>query len=123
MNLKDFYFQDKAMVGDKMEILLPDGSPSGEWLNVVSPDADVAVKAGLAFLFAYQAKISELEEVKEDKTKYALLLNDAFEIVNGWSFDEPFSREAMAELLRQYGALGAMVSNFQAEQRKKLQEK
>ena len=123
MNLKDFYFQDKAMVGDKMEILLPDGSPSGEWLNVVSPDADVAVKAGRAFLFAYQAKISELEEVKEDKTKYALLLNDAFEIVNGWSFDEPFSREAMAELLRQYGALGAMVSNFQAEQRKKLQEK
>lgn len=132
MNLKDFYFQDKAMVGDKMEILLPDGSPSGEWLNVVSPDADVAVKAGRAFLFAYQAKISELEEVKEDKTKYALLLNDAcedlnrqlaLEIVNGWSFDEPFTKEAMAELLRQYSALASMVSNFQAGQRKKLQEK
>lgn len=132
MELKDFYFEDKAAVGEHMAITMPSGEDSGEWLNIVAPTADVAVKAGRAFLFAYQAKIEELEPLKEDKTKYAIMMNDvceelnrqlALEIVNGWSFDEPFTKEGFAELLKQYKALGNMVADFQAKQRASLQEK
>jgi hypothetical protein len=132
MELRDFYFEDKAQVGEHMPILLPDGSDSGEWLNVISPSADAAVKAGRAFLFAYQAKAEELEQYKEDKTKYAVLMGDActdlnrqlaVEIVNGWSFTEPFTKEGFQELLSQYSALGNMVADFQSKQRRILQEK
>lgn len=139
MELRDFYFEEKAQIGSRMPILLPDGTDSGEWLNVISPSADAAVKAGRAFLFAYQEKIAELEPVKEDKTKYAVLMNDAcselnrqlaLEIVNGWSFitketgePTPFTREAFGELLDQYKALGNMVADFQSKMRSELQGK
>lgn len=139
MELRDFYFEEKAQVGSRMPILLPDGTDSGEWLNVVSPSADSAVKAGRAFLFAYQEKVAELESIKEEKTKYAVLMNDAcselnrqlaLEIVNGWSFisketgePTPFTREAFSELLNQYKALGNMIADFQSKQRSELQEK
>lgn len=132
MELKDFYFEEKAQVGSRMPIMLPDGTDSGEWLNVVSPEADIAIKAGRAFLFSYQAKVEELEPLKDDKTKYAVLMNDACEefnrhlalaVVNGWSFSEPFSREALEGLLSQYRALGNMVAEFQANQRKELDAK
>lgn len=132
MNLKDFYFEEKAQIGEHMPIMLPNGSDSGEWLNVISPSADAAVKAGRAFLFEYQAKAAELEPFKEDKTKYAVLMNDAcgelnqqmaLEIVNGWSFSEPFSKDALLALLNQYLALGNMVADFHAKQRQSLQEK
>ncbi len=132
MELRDFYFEEKAQIGEHMPIMLPDGSDSGEWLNVISPSADAAVKAGRAFLFAYQAKVAELEPLKEDKTKYAVLMNDAcnelnkqmaLEIVNGWSFSEPFSKDGLRDLLGQYQALGNMVAEFQSNQRQALQEK
>lgn len=138
MELKDFYFEDKAQTGARMPILLPDGTDSGEWLNIVGPEADAAVKAGRAFLFAYRAKVAELEPLQkkckkqEDFTEYNVLLNDACtelnrqlaaEIVNGWSFDEPFSKEALENLLKQYRTLGNQVADFNAKQRKQLQEK
>lgn len=143
MKLKDFYFEEKAQIGSRMNILLPDGSDSGEWLNIISPEADAAVRAGRAFLFAYQAKASELEHLKGPEeidehgrktygVEYALALNDACtdlnrqlaaEIINGWSFEEPFSKEAVQELLEQYPALGNMVAGFQADQRRNLDQK
>lgn len=132
MQLSDFYFESKAVEGTHMPIPLPNGVDSGEWLNVMEPSADVAQKANWAFLFAYQAKIEELEPLKGDKTRYAVTLNEAceelnlqlaLEVVNGWSFDEPFSRDALAELFRQYKSLANVVAGYQSERRKALQAK
>lgn len=144
MQLKDFYFEEKAQIGSRMAIPLPDGTDSGEWLNVISSSADAAIKAGRAYLFAYQAKMAELEALKGPEevdsetgytsygVQYALAVNEACtdlnrqlaaEIVNGWSFDEPFTKEGLQELLLQYKALGNIVADFQAKQRKELSEK
>lgn len=138
MKLSDFYFEDKAQIGNRMPILLPDGTDSGEWLNVIAPEADAAVKAGRAFLFAYRAKVAELKplEAKAKKNKDFLEYNEtinaacaglnnelAAEVVNGWSFDEPFSKEALRELLNQYRTLGTAVSKFHNEQRQELEAK
>lgn len=139
MQLSDFYFEDKAQIGSRMPILLPDGTDSGEWLNVIAPDADAAVKAGRNFLFAYRALTQDLtplhKQCKEAKdfTEYNIRVNDkcselndalALEIVNGWSFEgEVFSREAFSGLLRQYRTLGNQVANYQAAIRKDLSEK
>lgn len=132
MKLTDFYFEEKAVAGTKMPIPLPSGVDSGEWLNVMEPSADIAQKANIAFFFAYQSKVEDLEPLKNDKTKYAVTLNAAceelnlqlaLEVVNGWSFDEPFSREALTELFQQYKALPNIVAGYQSDRRKALQEK
>lgn len=138
MNLSDFYFEDKALIGERMPIPLPNGEDSGEWLNVISPEADAAVKAGRAFLFAYNALKQELAPLREkcetsgDFTEYNLRLNDActdlnrqlaIEVVNGWSLDDPFSKESVSVLMTQYRSLGNAVADFQSSQRKALQEK
>lgn len=134
MKLRDFYFQDKALVGTHMSIPLPDGSDSGEWLNVMLPDADAVELASRAFFAAYQATIKELEPLKEsgDTVQYAIRVNDAcaklnddmaLEIVNGWSFTDennepvPFTREEFATLLAQYKGLGNKVAAFMTELR------
>lgn len=138
MKLTDFYFEEKALVGSRMAILLPDGTDSGEWLNIVSPESDIAVKAGRAFLFAYRHKVGELAPVEAkckesgDFIEYNIAMNDAssdlnkqmaIEIVNGWSFTEEFSKEALTSLLDQYKALGTHIADFHNAQRKALQEK
>lgn len=138
MKLTDFYFEEKALVGSRMAILLPDGTDSGEWLNIVSPESDIAVKAGRAFLFAYRHKVDELAPVEAkckesgDFIEYNIAMNDAssdlnkqmaIEIVNGWSFTEEFSKEALSLLLDQYNALGTHIADFHNAQRKALQEK
>ena len=46
MRLSDFYFADKHAEGRRMAILMPSGEDSGEWLQVMGPDCDVAVRAG-----------------------------------------------------------------------------
>lgn len=138
MKLSDFYFEEKAQIGNRMPILLPDGTDSGEWLNVVSPDADAAVKAGRAFIFAYRAKVAELRPLEnkckkaKDYLEYNEVMNAACadlnrtlaaEVVNGWSFDEPFTKDALNGLLDQYRALGSAVAKFHNDQRNTLQEK
>lgn len=136
--LKDFFFEDKYTAGCHMPIKLPNGDDSGEWLNVVSPEADVSVKAMRAYLQAYRANAQELEPLKAkceesgDFTDYNIALGEAcsglnrelsLRIVNGWSFDEPFSEESLSQLLDQYKALANDIADFHTEQRKKLSEK
>ena len=138
MQLSDFFFKDKAEVGTRMPIMLPDGTDSGEWLNIIDPEADAAVKASRAFVFAYRAATAELEPLRKkceasgDFAEYnisvadaALELNRALacELVNAWSFTEPFNRENLQKLLEQYGALANQVADAHAARRKELEAK
>lgn len=138
MKLSDFYFEDKAQIGSHMAIPLPNGDDSGEWLNIVAPEADAAVRAGRAFLFAYLQKKDELAPLEAkgkdsgEMTEYYLAMNEASEdlnrhlaaeLVNGWSFDEPFSKESLVDLLSQYRQLGTLVANFYNAQKKELEAK
>ncbi len=143
MKLTDFYFEEKAQVGNRMPILLPEGTDSGEWLNIVSPEADAAVKAGRAFMFAYSSRLNDLEKLKGPEEtgpdgrksyglEYTLALGEmslelnrqlAAEIINGWSFDEPFIKEGVKTLLQQYLALGNQVADFHFRGRAELDAK
>lgn len=138
LSLRDFYFEDKYAEGDKMPIKLPSGEDSGEWLNIVSPESDIAVKAMRSYLRKYREITAELEPLKtkceevSDFTEYNLSLSErcamlnhylAVDLVNGWSFDEAFSKESLANLLSQYKALANHVADFHSEKRNKLAEK
>lgn len=138
MELKDFFFADKHAAGTVMPILLPSGEDSGEWLRVIGPACDDGVRAGRDFHRAYSAIKEELAQLdteskeKNDWTRYnaemnwrADELNDALAlaVVTGWSFDEPFSKDAFETLLKQYKGLGTMVAKHFHESRKSLSEK
>lgn len=138
MELKDFFFADKHAAGTVMPILLPSGEDSGEWLRVIGPACDDGVRAGRDFHRAYSAIREELAQLdteckeKNDWTRYnaemnwrADELNDALAlaVVTGWSFDEPFSKDAFETLLKQYKGLGTMVASHFHESRKSLSEK
>lgn len=138
MNLKDFYFADRHAEGSRMPILLPNGEESGEWLQVIGPDCDTAVQAGRAYTAAIR-KLDEdllpLEKECEALGNYAKY-NDqrsyrvedlnkqlAQELVIGWSFDDEFSKEALAELINQYRSLALAVAEHHTKSREQLSVK
>ena len=138
MELKDFFFADKHAAGTVMPIPLPNGEDSGEWLRVIGPACDDGVKAGRDYSRAYTAIREELAPLdarcKEmgDWSSYnaemnwrADELNDALAVatVIGWSFDEPFSKDALQKLLNEYKGLGTMVAKHFNDSRKSLSEK
>lgn len=138
MELKDFFFADKHAAGTIMPIPLPNGEDSGEWLRVIGPACDDGVKAGRDYSRAYTAIREELAPLdakcKEmnDWSSYnaemnwkADELNDALAVatVIGWSFDEPFSKDALQKLLNEYKGLGTVVAKHFNDSRKSLAEK
>lgn len=138
MKLSDFYYEAEAEKGARMPIPLKDGTDSGEWLNVVSPEADVAVKAMRAFTLAYRAVLGKLKPLRDkceemkDFSEYNLKMEDAatdlnrqlaIELVNGWSLDDEFNKENLNTLLTQYKRLAELVVVFHNEQLRQLQEK
>lgn len=138
MELKDFFFADKHAAGTVMPIPLPNGEDSGEWLRVIGPACDDGVKAGREYSRAYTAIREELAPLDakckemDDWSSYnaemnwkADELNDALAVatVIGWSFDEPFSKDALKKLLNEYKGLGTVVAKHFNDSRKSLAEK
>lgn len=138
MELKDFFFADKHAAGTRMPILLPSGEDSGEWLQVVGPDCDQAIRAGRAYTAAVRRVDEELAPLDKeceainnwsrynDERSYRIEdLNKqlAAELVTAWSFDNPFSKEALSELLNQYRGLANAVAEHHTNSRKELSEK
>lgn len=138
MELKDFFFADKHAAGTVMPIPMPNGEDSGEWLRVIGPASDVGVQAGRDYHRAYFAVKEELAPLdaeckeKNDWTRYnaeynwkADELNDALAVtvVTDWSFDEPFSKDALQKLLNEYKGLGTVVAKHFNDSRKSLSEK
>lgn len=138
LKLSDFYFADKHEAGTRMAIMLPNGDDSGEWLQVRGPDTDVSIKAGRAFGAAYRQVEADLKELHEkcvelkDFREWNLAMSWAAEdlnkqlaeeIVTGWSFDEPFSIEALSNLLNQFRGLAEAVAKHHTESREALSAK
>lgn len=138
MELKDFFFSSKHEAGTIMPIPLPDGTDSGEWLRVVGPAGDTGVKASRSYSRAYTAIKEEMAPVdaecaaKKDWTRYntemnwrADELNDtlAAEIVIDWSFEEPFSKDGLENLLKEYKGLSTIVAKHFHDSKKSLMEK
>lgn len=138
MQLKDFYYADKHAVGSKMPILLPSGEDSGEWLQVRGPDCDESIRAARAYSAVVRSIDASLEELaeackaKDDYTEWNEQRNYKLEDLNrqlaadlviGWSFEDTFTPEALAELLRQYRGLAPQVATFHTKSRDALNAK
>ncbi|MCO8161078.1 phage tail assembly chaperone [Pseudomonas sp. 21LCFQ010] len=98
--LSDFFTLPAIQKGKKLPLTLPDGTETPHYLVVTSSDAAVA-----------RRKLLELTREGRDRDESKLSTDEVFEItqagtikyraalVIGWSFDAPFSADAVAELL------------------------
>lgn len=138
MQLKDFFFASRHAEGTIMPIPLPSGQDSGEWLRVIGPACDEGVAAGRNYSRAFSAikeELAPLDEkcaLKKDWSEYnaemnwrADELNDvlAEAVVIDWSMDEPFTKEALRNLLKEYKGLSTVVAKHFHDSRKSLSEK
>lgn len=136
--LADFAYADKQAAGTIMQIPLPSGEDSGEWLRVVGPYCDRGVTAARDYARAFTALRDELAPLdtecaeKQDWTRYNTEmnwrtdeLNDALaaSVVIGWSLDDEFTHGNLAELLRQYKGLSTYIAKHFQESRNALLEK
>lgn len=138
MQLKDFFFASRHAEGTIMPIPLPSGQDSGEWLRVIGPACDEGVAAGRNYSRAFSAikeELAPLDEkcsLKKDWSEYnaemnwrADELNDvlAEAVVIDWSMDEPFTKDALRNLLKEYKGLSTVIAKHFHDSRKSLSEK
>jgi len=88
-SLADFNTRDRAEEGTRVDLLLPNGSPSGEWVQVRSYMATVAQQAR----FDVERRRAE----KGDKLSYddtqRLEAESRAALVKAWSFEDPCTPE------------------------------
>ena len=109
-SLSDFFALAAIEKGKKLPLTLPDGTPTEHYLIVVSSDAPAA-----------RRRLLELSREGRDRDEAKLSLDEIYEITSagtlkyrsalviGWSFDVPFSTEAVTELLAQNPGLSQEV--------------
>lgn len=111
--LADFYTLPAIQKGKKLPLTLPDGTETPHFLVVTSSDSAIARRTLL-----------ELSREGRDRDESKLSADEVFEItqagtikyrstlVIGWSFDAPFSVEAVSELLIQNPGLAQDVESL-----------
>lgn len=100
MKSSDLFTRQAANDGRRLEIPLPDGSPSGEWLHVLHSDSD-AFRAKWADLMARAAQLPP--DAAQDGRKRLLdaaMMELLASLVSGWSLEDEFSEAAVIDLLR-----------------------
>ena len=100
MKLSQLYTRQAANEGRRLEIPLPDGRPSGEWLHVLHSDSD-AFRAKHADVMARAAQLPP--DTAQDERKRLLdaaMLELLASMVSDWSLEDEFSETAVIDLLR-----------------------
>ncbi|MFP5422645.1 MAG: phage tail assembly chaperone [Gammaproteobacteria bacterium] len=99
MKKEDFYTKPKADAGVKMPLTLSDGTDSGHWLMVRGTDSDAFRKARFHGARAIRDLPEKMDEWDRAKGMDSVILDNLVSLVAGWSFEEPFTEEAVREFL------------------------
>lgn len=91
-NFSQFHTKRAANEGVKLNLTLPDGTPTEEWLHVVSQDSDIFTKA-----YADMRKKGLKNDTISDEDSRMV----SAQCVTGWSAEEPCTAEAVAVLFRE----------------------
>lgn len=138
MKLTDFFYTSAHERGTLMPIITPGGEDTGETLTVRGPGADKSELAGRAYSRAALTVSEELKPLYDQceasgdfrpyNIEYAAKireLNDvmALELVTGWSLEDEFSTEALANLLKEFKGLSAAIVAHHTKTKVELSEK
>ena len=99
--MEDFYTRPTANAGVKMPLITPTGERSEHWLQVLGVDSDAFREANAAA----QRRAVDIAQISDDAERKAVLADEQRKLVaalvSGWSFDQPCTRDVVAELFRQ----------------------
>lgn len=97
----DFFTRERANHGVRVMLPGPDRQPTDQWLHILHTDSD-AYRAGVSLTMQKIAELAAERDEAKRKAKQADLEFEAIAaLVSDWSFDAPFSREGVIELLRE----------------------
>jgi hypothetical protein len=111
--LADFFTLSALEAGKKLPLTLPDGTETEHYLIVIGADAPAA-----------RRRLLEITREGRDRDETKMSTDAIYDInmtntikyrsslVTGWSFDAPFSREAVAELIEQNPGLSQDIEQF-----------
>ena len=111
--LSDFFTLGALEAGKKFPLTLPDGTETEHYLMVIGADAPAA-----------RRRLLEITRERRDRDDTKLSADALYDIeaantikyrsslVIGWSFDAPFSTEAVAELIQQNPGLSTDIELF-----------
>ncbi len=117
MKPSDFFTRAKANEGERMQLSLPDGTATDEWLLIRGVDSDEFRTA----LDEFRRELLGVASIKDEAEKTAkteqarLQLNAA--LVIGWSFED-FSEDTLLEFLRESPYIAAEVDRFASDRRR-----
>ena len=113
MAKKEAYFtRARANRGVKLPLLTPEGKDEGDWLWVLGIDSD-AFREAKAELNRRIVGVASLKDEAEKKRatkeeEYRLIAA----LVTGWSFEDPYTPEAMMELLTEAPQIARTIDDF-----------
>ena len=119
MGMEAFYTRTKANEGRKLPLYAPDGTVTGDWLQVRHVWSDafrMAEEAGLRSLQEQILGLGEnpapcaLDAIKAD-AKMVLLAS----LIAGWSFDAECTPEVAAGFLRNAPQIAEQINRFGAD--------
>lgn len=105
-SISDFFVKDAANEGKKIDLYLPSGEKSNEWIVIYSIHSDAFVKA------EHRAKVKLLES-KADGKEVEFNQNELLaDLIKSWSFDEPLSRENAFKFLENAPQIAAQINRL-----------
>lgn len=111
--LSDFFTLPALEAGKKLALTLPDGTETDHYLIVIGSDAPAARRRLLEL--SREGRGRDESKMSSDEV-YTInevgTIKYRSSLVTGWSFDAPFSQEAVAELLQQNPGLAQEVEAF-----------
>lgn len=112
MKPSDYHTRQKSNEGSRMKLIDPaTGKPGEDFLIVRGFDSD-EFNAALVDKRRENARILSLPQEEQKEASEAAELALIASTVNGWSFDEEFTLEAILELLREAPSVRTEIDKF-----------
>jgi hypothetical protein len=108
--LADFFTLPALEAGKKLPLTLPDGTETEHYLIVIGSDAPAARRRLLEL--SREDRSRDKSKMSDDELydiETANTIKYRSSLVTGWSFDTPFSKEAVSELLAQNPGLSQEI--------------
>jgi hypothetical protein len=115
-SLSDFHTREAANEGARLDLHLPDGKESGDYLIVRGIDSDEfkAAQAREARRMMLLGEISEKERIEQARISSANMLAS---LIVSWSFEDQLTQESAAQWLTEAPQIGDAIDRLASNRR------
>lgn len=108
-SMNQFFIKDQAEEGRKIDLQLPDGSSSGEWIIIKSIHCS-------AFVQAQEKLMRQVLEMRSNGDNSEINQNELIAVlIKDWSFDEELTDESAFEFLENAPQITRQINKLAAD--------